>query len=259
MVWGTPPFYAKEKLDAIVLAPLCGSNIFPCDDEVIEVNDVGRVFGPAVCNVRLQRERVGFERLGFAPIDVRPVTEQTAINPEGLLTVRLPWRVVLEHELGADPAVLLDDRLRSGQERVAPVLAVGRHVHLVPIAVEIPLTWRGPSRPVAPGFKRGGKAFVAGGTLTRAAEATPFVAAMQAFVGAEGDEMVDVIAAWVEANIKADEDSLGGLEPFGKTAAMVLPKARLDSEAASSADLVHGRREAESFIFGRALLIPARS
>ena len=112
------------EISKAMLPPSSRSNIFPRDDDVIEVNDVGGVFGPAVGHVRFQRERVGFERLAFAPIDAGPMTEQMAINPEGLLTVRLPRRVVLEHELGTDPAVLFDDCLRLGRERVAPIFSI---------------------------------------------------------------------------------------------------------------------------------------
>jgi hypothetical protein len=71
--------------------------------------------------------------------------------------------------------------------------------------------------------------------------------------------MMDVIAAGIEANIKPHEDSLGRREPFGKTAAVVVPETRLDSEAASTADFVNSRRETEGFLFRGALVIPARS
>src|SRR5690349_6311804 len=113
----------------------------------------------------------------------------------------------------------------------------------MPIAIEIPFARRGPACPVAPEFKSGGKALVAAGTLSCATEAAPFVAATQAFVCAEGDEMVDIVAARFESNIKTHEDSRSGLEPFGKTATVIFAKTRLDSETAFSATIVASRRE----------------
>ena len=71
--------------------------------------------------------------------------------------------------------------------------------------------------------------------------------------------MMDVVARGVEANIKAHENCLGGREPFGKTASVVFSKARFDPEATFSANRVDAGREAEGFLFGGVLFIPARS
>ena len=63
-------------------------------------------------------------------------------------------RIVVEHELANDPTTFANILLLGWAERIAPELPVGAARHLVPIAVEIPLTGRWKSSPVPPGLER---------------------------------------------------------------------------------------------------------
>ncbi len=117
-------------------------------------------------------------------------------------------------------------------EGVAPVLAVLGDLHLVPVAVEVPAARRRPAAPVAPRLDGGGEALVAFGLQPRAAEPAPLVAAAQALVGAQGDEVMHVVAARIEPGVEADEDRVRRLEPLGEAAAGVLAEMRLDAQAA---------------------------
>src|SRR5437016_9470807 len=129
----------------------------------------------------------------------------------------------------------------------------------MPVTVEIPFSRRGPTAPVAPWFQRGGKAFVAFRAQSRTAKAAPLVPSMQALVGAQRDEVMDIIAAGIETDIETHENSLYRLKPFREPTALVFLKARLDFQAATSADFATGSSEAEGFGFRGGLLVPSGS
>src|ERR1041385_9114196 len=143
-----------KKPCATISLPTRRPNILASDDNVIEVDDVGWVFGPAIGDIGLERERVGFKRGGLAPVYAVPMAKQTAIDPTGLLPIGLAGSVLFQHELGANPAALADHLLRLGKERVAPEFAIRRRLHLVPVTVKIPFLWRRPARPVSQRFER---------------------------------------------------------------------------------------------------------
>jgi hypothetical protein len=94
----------------------CRADIFARYNDVVEVDGVCRILGPAIGDVGLQCECIGPERLGFAPIDASPMAEQATIDPERLFPVAPVRCVLLEHKLGADPAIFSDDLLGFGQE-----------------------------------------------------------------------------------------------------------------------------------------------
>src|SRR5436305_15245821 len=110
------------------------------------------------------------------------MTEKVTVDPKGLCAIRLSSSVVLEHELGADPAVFRDDLLRFWQEGITPEFCIRGNPHLMPVAVKIPFAGRRPARPVAPWFERGGEAFMALGAQACPAKAAPFVATAQTLV-----------------------------------------------------------------------------
>ena len=87
---------------------------------------------------------------------------------------------------------------------------------------------------VAPWFEGGGEAFGADGEETGLAEAAPFVAAFEALVSAERDEVVDVVALGIEAGEEADEDRVGGRDPLGGAAAGVFAQRGGDAEAVAA-------------------------
>ena len=76
-----------------------------------------------------------------------------------------------------------------------------------------------------------------------APKSAPLIAPAQTFVGAQSDKMMDVIAAGIEADIKANKNALGGFKPFRESASLVFFEARLDLQATLSANVTSGRRE----------------
>src|SRR5690606_38435460 len=138
-----------------------GSYVLPRDDDVVEIHRVDAVFRPTIRDVRLEREAVRTKPGRLPPIDSLPVAAELAVDPEGLLAIRLSGSVVDEEELDRDPTLALDLRLRRGAEGVSPILAVGRRLHLVPVAVEVPLPRWIDATPISPRLDRRREALVA--------------------------------------------------------------------------------------------------
>lgn len=208
------------------------SDVLFGDHEVVEEDDVDGVLRPAVGDVAFEGEGVGMESGAGAPVDAHPMAPELAVDPEGLLAVWFPWGVFLQHEFAADPLAACDVLLGGGAEGVAPVFFIRGGRHFVPIRIEVPFSGRRIAAPIAPGFEGGGKAIVAVWQESGSAEAAPTIASLEAFVGAQGYEVVDVIAFFVEAGIEAHEEGGGRLEPFGQSSSCIFDKFGANLEAA---------------------------
>jgi hypothetical protein len=127
----------------------------------------------------------------------------------------------------------------------------------VPVGVEVPAAGRGIAAVVAPWFEGGGEAFGADGEETGLAEAAPFVAAFEALVSAERDEVVDVVALGVEAGEEAYEDRVGGREPLRGAAASVFAERGGDAEAVAAEGWVAWVGEGEDVRGGGDGFVPA--
>jgi hypothetical protein len=71
--------------------------------------------------------------------------------------------------------------------------------------------------------------------------------------------MMHVITVGIEPDVETDEHSRNGLKPFRESIALVFAQARLDFEAAATADRIVRWRKAEGFALAGAFLIPARA
>lgn len=130
-----------------------GANVGPCNYEVVEVDDVHLLFGPAVGDVGFHGEGIGPEGGAGAPVDVLPMALQLAIDPKGLFAVRFSGGVVFEHEFTTNPGAAFDFWLFIRSELIPPIFSIATFFHLMPVGVVIPLArWR-VTPPVPPGFQ----------------------------------------------------------------------------------------------------------
>lgn len=218
------------------------SDVFFGDDDVVELDYVDFILRPSVGDVGLKGEGVGHESGGLAPIDTAPVALELAIDPEGLLAITLAGSVVFKHEFATDPFAFLDERLVVGIELIAPVFFVWRGFHLVPVAVEIPLSGGRVLSPVAPRFEGGRESIVTLRLESSPSESTPAVLSLEAPVRAQGCEVVNVVAFFIKARVESNEQRVAGFEPLGGPSTSVVAEACFGLQAALAKFWISARR-----------------